>query len=181
MSMIRSAETDRLQRHAGLAAWACRVAALAIPVLILASWAVGEAPSAALTGLGLPADHGLTPDQWIIGAALSVVPALALSRSLFGVAACFDGFALADWFGAAQPLALAIAGRWLVISGILALVVPTLLGLALTLNAEPGARVLAITLSSNGILALLFGTLLWALGRLWTVARNIAAENAQFV
>lgn len=174
-------EADRLVRHGALAAWACRLAAVALPALLLLSWALGDARTAALAQVGLPSGHALSMLQLALAAGLSVLPALALARALFAVATCFDGFARAEWFGPRQPRALAMAGRWLIISGVLSLAVPTLLGLVLTLNAAPGARVLAITLSSSAILAVLFGMLLWALGHMWAAARALAAENAAFV
>ena len=174
-------DAERLHRRASLAAWACRAAALAIPAALLLSWTLGDAAAAALSRLRMAPDHAVSTLQLGAAAGLSLLPALAMARSLFGVATCFDGFARGELFGAGQPRALAGAGRWLFISGALALVVPTFLGLALTLNAAPGARVLAITVSSDAVLGLLFGMLLWALGHLWGVARAIAAENAAFV
>ncbi|MEM9012221.1 MAG: hypothetical protein AAGE18_13410 [Pseudomonadota bacterium] len=176
-----SHENERLRRRARLAAWACRIAGPAIPALLLLSWLLGEAPAAALARLNLPADHALTATQLVLAALLSLLPALALARALFAVAECFVGFARGDWFGARQPRALSLAGQWLMVSGALAFVVPTLLGLLLSLNAGPGQRVLTIALSSNAVLAILFGALLWVLGHLWAVARGIAAENARFV
>jgi hypothetical protein len=181
MNQTAYPEAERLRRRASLAAWACRGVALAIPAALLASWIVGDAATAALSQLRMVPGHAVSTVQLAAAAGLSLLPALAMARSLFGVATCFDGFARGDLFGAGQPRALAGAGRWLIVSGALALIVPTLLGLALTLNAAPGARVLAITLSSDAVLGLLFGTLLWALGHLWGVARAIAAENAAFV
>jgi len=181
MNPDTSLANHRLQRRSRLGALACRVVGGAIPALLLLSWAAGTAPAAALSQIGQPPDHMLSAIQLVLAAALSLLPALALARSLFGIAGCFDCFARGDWFGPGQPRALAVAGRWLLISGVLALVVPTLLGLVLTLNAAPGARVLALTVSSNGILAILFGTLLWVLGNIWAVAHSIATENARFV
>jgi|GEM_PF-2631418 len=181
MNPDTSLANHRLQRRSRLGALACRIVGGAIPALLLATWVIGDAPVAALSRLGQPPDHMLSTTQLVLATALSLLPALALARALFGIAGCFDCFARGDWFGPGQPRALAVAGRWLLISGVLALMVPTLLGLVLTLNAAPGAHVLAVSISSNGILAILFGTLLWALGQIWAVAHSIATENAQFV
>lgn len=181
MPDIFTPEADRLRSRAALAALACRTCAFAIPTLLLLTWVLGKAQTAALVRLGLAADHPLGMLQTGLAASLSLLPALALAQSLVRVAACFDGFAQGDWFGAKRPGALGSAGRWLMLAGVLALIVPTFLGLALTMNAAPGMRVLAIQLSSSGILGVLFGALLWALGHLWDLARRIAAENAEFV
>ncbi|NOR62456.1 MAG: hypothetical protein GQ535_08195 [Rhodobacteraceae bacterium] len=176
-----SFNNKRLQSRAKLAAWACWAMGLAIPGLLLLSWYTGDARVAALGALLFPPDHTLSIAQLAAAMALSLLPALALARALFGVAACFTGFAQSDWFGPRQPRSLAIAGRWLIIAGVLGLVVPTLLGLILTLNNAPGTRIFTFALSSNGVLTILFGTLLWALGHVWDMARGIAAENARFV
>jgi hypothetical protein len=181
MTQATPFDTGHLRRRARLAAAACRLTALAVPALLLVSWVLGEASATALSRLGLAPDHTVSAYQFAAAIILSLSPALALARSLFAVAACFDGFARGEWFGPRQPAALATAGRWLIGSGLLTLTVPSLLGLVLTLDAAPGMRVLAISVSSTGILAILFGTLLWVLGHLWTVARRIASENAQFV
>lgn len=173
--------TSALHRRARYAAWACRIAAGAIPAAILASWVLGDAAGVAIAHLRLPPAHPLSALQRVVATVLSLLPALALALSLRRVAVCFDAFAVGDWFGAAQPRALRDAGRWLALSGALSMAVPTLLGLVLSANAAPGARVLAVTLSSNAVLGLLFGTLIWTLGHLWTVAHAIADENARFV
>jgi hypothetical protein len=171
----------RLSRQATFAVWACRLAAVAIPVLLLVSWSLGEAERAAALQIGLPPDHTLSTLQRIAAGLLSLLPALAVAMALIRLSDCFTGFARGEWFGPQQPEALAATGRWLVMAGSLTLVVPTALGLVLTLNAAPGARVLAVSLSSNGLLALLFGLAFWSLGRVWARARAIAAENDAFV
>jgi len=173
--------SERLQRRSRLAAWACRAAGVLIPALLIVSWVIGDALAAMLAQLGLPPEPRLSLALLVLAALISLLPALALARSLFAAAACFEGFARADWFGPSQPCALAKAGRWLALSGVLGLVVPTFLGLLLTLGAAPGARVFAISLSSTGVTAMLFGALIWALGHLWALARSIAAENERFV
>ena len=181
--MTNSTMTDQasLFRRATIAAWGCRLTALAIPVLLLVSWTLGEAERAALLQLGRPPDHPLSNAQLISATILSLLPALAVSMALIRLADCLTGFARGDGFGPRQPEALAGTGRWLMTAGALALVVPTALGLVLSLYATPGARVLTVSLSSNGMLAILFGLAFWSLGRVWARARAIAAENDAFV
>lgn len=176
-----AAALDRLKRKATLAAWASRIVGTALPILLGIAWATGTAWEALLAEVG-PALAPPPTAIWIGPLiAISLLPVLALTRSLFAAAACFDGFAKADWFGPDQPSALTATGRWLAISGALALATPTLVGLFLSLGAAPGERALTVTLSGPGIVALPFGALLWMLGHLWSVARDIAAENARFV
>jgi hypothetical protein len=181
MTKTKSAIEIRLSRQATFAAWACRLAAVAIPALLLASWTLGEAERAAALQIGLPPDHALSTLQRIAAGLLSLLPALAVAMALFRLADCFTGFARGEWFGPQQPESLAATGRWLITAGALTLIVPTALGLVLSLNAAPGARVLAVSLSSNGVLALLFGLAFWSLGRVWARARAVAAENDAFI
>ncbi len=179
MGVTEAFAGDALRRRSRLAASACRIAAIAIPGLLAFFWTLGDAPAVAMARLGLP--EASSSGRLFAAAAVSLLPALALSRALFAVAACFAGFARGDWFGARQPLALARAGRWLAVSGALGLVTPTILALVLTLGAGPGERVLTLALSSTPVVAVLFGILLWTLGRLWAAAHALAVENAQFV
>jgi hypothetical protein len=170
-----------LQRRSKLAAGACRMLAVPIPVLLVVSWGLGDGSTAILTRFGLPADHEIGTLQAGLVMAVGLVPVLALVRALFAAARCFDGFAKGQWFGAGQPRALGTTGLWLVISGAAGLVTPTLLGLILSANAAPGARVFAVEISGTALTACLFGALIWTLGHVWAMALEIAAENEAFV
>lgn len=181
MTETDPAGTAQLSHRAKLAAWACRTAAICLPLAVLLSWLFGGMEAAALARLGLPVDHVISTAQRAAAIPLSLLPGMAVAAALLHLATCFEGFARGAWFGAGQPRALAATGRWLIAAGALSLVVPTLLGLTLSLNAAPGGRVLALSLSSDGLLAILFGFAFWSLGRLWSTARTLAAENAAFV
>ncbi|MCC1480451.1 hypothetical protein [Roseibaca sp. Y0-43] len=181
MSTFPQSDANRLSRHARLAAFACRATGIAIPAFVALFWLSGHATGTAVAELGLPPGHTLSSVQTGAALVFSLIPAILTARALFALASCFDGFASRNWFGRAQPRALSTTGIWLMAAGLAALATPTLIGLALSLNAAPGQRVLAFSLSSDGVLALLFGLAFWMLGHLWTIARNIAAENAEFV
>ncbi|MEP5758388.1 MAG: hypothetical protein ABJ327_03555 [Litoreibacter sp.] len=170
-----------LARNAHTLGWVSRLLAVLLPVLLSVSWFVGTAKLELLRNLGLDTSLQLEPMQILGAFLLSLLPVLALARALFNIATCFDCFVKTDWFGSMQPLALAKAGRWLVVSGLLVLSVPTLLGLIVTFNASIGERALVISLSSNGALSILFGVLLSSFGQLWAKANALASENARFV
>jgi len=176
-----SSTEHSLTRHARYAGWACRLMALAIPLLVSWAWYLGTAQVEIFQRSDLQSLLPLSTLQTALALCLSILPALALARSRFYAAQCFDRFAGAHWFGPAQPALLNKAGRWLVISGILTFVIPTLLGVILTFHALPGHRALVIAISSNGILAILFGVLLWSMGHLWARATELASENARYV
>ncbi len=170
-----------LMREAYWAGLACRIAAFAIPMLLVLSWYLGTAQTAAFRQLGLDRIHPLSATQFVLAITLSLLPVLALARSLVLMARCFDCFGESDWFGSNHPRALGSAGRWLVVAGILALMVPTFVGLVLTLAGTTEARTLVISLSSNGFLSILFGSLFWMLGHLWVKANGLARENARYI
>lgn len=170
-----------LARNAHTLGWVSRLLAVVLPILLSASWFLGTAKLELLRYLGLDTSLQLEPMQILGAFLLSLLPVLALARALFSIATCFDYFAKADWFGSKQPLALAKAGRWLVVSGLLVLFVPTLLGLLVTFNASVGEHALVVSLSSNGALSILFGVLISSFGQLWAKANALASENARFV
>ncbi len=170
-----------MQRKAQIAGWACRSMAITIPILTILSWVLGTVPSELTRRFGQEAVQQLDSVQIVLVFLLSLLPALALARTLFLMASCFDCFAGTDWFGSAQPKALTRAGSWLVLSGILTFLVPTLIGFVVSLNTAEGARMLVISISSNGVLSVLFGLLIWMLGHFWSKANALAAENARFV
>ncbi len=181
MSDPTSRLLETLQYRARWAGWIYRLVGLAFPAAVLLSWVFGDARVAVAVQLGLaPTGHG-APLLWVVAGGLAVLPALALARACFAAADCFDEFAGADWFGTRVPAALARTGRWITAAGALALVVPTALGLVLSAGAGPGERVLAFVVSSHAVLGLLIGLLIWALGHVWSMARAIAAENAEFI
>lgn len=170
-----------LSGQARFAAVAARIVAVAVPPLLLVSWVAGRAGDSVATSLGLSSLASIHPGLVAVAAGVGFLPALAMSVALFRAADCFDRFATGDWFDTRQPRALAAAGRWLAISGMLGLIVPTVAGLILSIDLPAGQRVLALSLSSSALISLLFGALLWRLGRLWAVARELALENAAFV
>ncbi|WP_371170023.1 hypothetical protein [Aliiroseovarius sp. 2305UL8-7] len=170
-----------LYRHARLAGLACRLVALGLPLLTLLAWYIGTAQVELSRNFGDELIQQLSAGQILLAILLSLLPTLAMARSLFCAASCFDCFAGADWFSPIQPIALAGAGRWLVLSGLFTFLAPTLLGFVITLSAPAGARALIVSLSSNGVLLILFGLLFWSLGTLWAKANALAAENVQFV
>lgn len=181
LDLPMSSQKTSLIRHAKLAGWACRFTAVAIPALLFVAWYLGTAQLVLFARLDSEAIRSLGMIKTGLAMLLSLLPVLALARSLFHVATCFDCFAGTEWFGSTLPLALGKAGTWLIICGLCIFVVPTLIGLVLTWGAEAGQRALTVSLSGDGLLAILFGSLLWSLDKLWVKANELAADNARYV
>lgn len=116
----------------------------------------------------------------VTGLAISMLPLAALICGLFGARKCFRAFADGRIFSAE-----AVGGlRTLAISVAVSAILKPLSGAALSVllsGSAGGGRTLALTFSSDTLLALIFaGTvavIAWVMGE----AITIADENAQFV
>lgn len=116
-----------------------------------------------------------------LAVALTLVPALLLSAAFFAARRALLAFAAGAWFDPVAVRALGAFGRWTVLAGAASLALPTLLGLALSIGAPPGERVLAISISSGAVTAMLTGGVVWALGHVWAQAATLRAELDGFV
>lgn len=163
-----------LARRGALAARACRVAGLVVILLPLLAWLpVGTGGGVLRPWATVEPGAGR---MLALVAFAGLLPVLALTLALFSAARCFSGFARPETAEEGQPRALAAAGRWLMLSGVLGLVLPALL-LPVLLEGGPagmhGAQGLA-TASGGAHVALLSGGVLWAFGRLWGSSREAA-------
>ncbi|MCX2861059.1 DUF2975 domain-containing protein [Paucibacter sp. PLA-PC-4] len=117
----------------------------------------------------------------LAGLAASALPALVGAWAMWQVWCLFGCYARSELLALApvrhlHRLGLALVG--------LALAMPlgqTLALLALTLGNPPGERQLALTLSSEHYLCLLFGLMLLAIAAVMREAVRVADENAEFI
>jgi hypothetical protein len=175
------AEEARLRRLSARLAACCVGAAMLMPGLVAVAWGFGGA-SGLLSGMaGRPIDVTAGPVALTFAAALTLVPALLLSAAFLAARRALLAFAAGAWFGAATPIALRAFGRWTALAGLAGLVLPTALGLALTMGAPAGERVLTISVGSGTLTAVLTGTVVWALGHVWARAAALRAELDGFV
>ena len=167
-------------RSARIAA-GCGAAALALPVLLAAAW-LWHGPEE-LIEASMPLPLASAPAGWQIMVAifLSFLPALAGSLALLSARRCFAIYAAGGWFTEAPARALASCGQRLLIAALLGLIVPTLIGLVLTVNAPPGSRVLTVSLSSGTALSALLGVMVWLFADVQSRAARLAHEHAQIV
>lgn len=154
--------------------------AVALPVLGAGWWVLaGDAEIAAAAGL---ASTGANYDvaARIAGAALSVLPVLALSWGLWRLAATLKSFSLGRPFTPDAARGLRDFGYGVLACAVLKPIAGAALSVLVS-SVGPGPRALAISVSSDTLLMLLLGAVMalvgWALGE----AAAIAEENAQFV
>ncbi len=175
----RVAEDRALRRIARCLAVACLVLAVLLPPLALVGWS-GVDPAARLAEIaGAPVAAPTGAARTAIVAALALLPVLLLSAALVAARRAFARFADGAYFGRDSARALGRFGALIAAGGAVQLVLPTLLGLALSLGGDRG--VLVVSLSSQAALGVLLGGILWALGRIMARAADIADDNAGFV
>jgi len=108
-----------------------------IPAVLLASWGLGTVASAGRAQVRLRPDHVRVSVQRAGAAVVSLLPALALGRSLLAARRCVNGSARRLVRGRPTP-APADSGRWRVLAGMPGLGVPTVLELVVSFTAAPG-------------------------------------------
>lgn len=164
-----------------LAVTAVAIAAL-LPLAVLLYWTVTDAGD-------LVRSIGLAPDilteigtMHRVGAALiTVLTVLPLSWGLARLRVCFIEFANGRPFAARGVAGLRDFATGVTLAAIAKPVGFTLLILALSWNAPPGMRQLAIQIDSDTLIMALFAATVASLGWAMEKAAVIAEENSQFV
>jgi hypothetical protein len=164
-----------------LAVTAVAIAAL-LPLAVVLYWIVTDASD-------LVRSIGLAPDilteigtMHRVGAALiTVLTVLPLSWGLVRLRVCFIEFANGRPFAARGVAGLRDFATGVTLAAIAKPVGFTLLILALSWNAPPGMRQLAIQIDSDTLIMALFAATVASLGWAMEKAAVIAEENSQFV
>lgn len=171
----------RLRRVSARLAASCAAIAVALPGLVVLDW-IASGGAGATSGLaGGAVRLGTASIAFCLAVALTLLPALLLSAAFIAARRALLTFAAGAWFDPVAVRALGAFGRWTVLAGAASLALPTLLGLALSIGAPPGERVLAISISSGAVTAMLTGGVVWALGHVWAQAATLRAELDGFV
>lgn len=171
-----------LRRNSALVAAFCLIIAVMLPVFVLLDFAT-RGPTAffgAMLGQPLPVQPGTAAS--LAGLILTMIPFALLASALIAARRCFRAFAAGDWFSETHTGALTAAGKRIFAAGFLSMIpLPLILSLILTLGAPVGDRMILLSVGEAPIMAMLAGAMIWCLGAVWEQARQIAAENREFV
>lgn len=162
---------------------AAKIAAVALLALNIVSWIVPSWSDVAARGwsaLG-SAPITLTNDALALSIALSTGHLLVLAYALFAASALFQSFARREFFTPGVGVLLQRMGLALAAFGLLAPIVRAALTVILTMNNPPGQRMLAIGVSANDVVIVIFGALLILIGWVMAEAARLADENRSFV
>lgn len=181
-SLFPAADDVGLRRVSRFLAMFCLFLAVLFPVAMVWSWFTAE-PSARVADLALP---GLTAEYagvWQVGICglLTAVPALIGATALLAARRCFLAFGRGAYLTMPAVLALRAFGSRVTAAALACLVVPTVVGLVMTLNNPAGQRILLVGVDEQVLLGLLFGGTLWVMAAVMARAVSIAEDNAQIV
>lgn len=184
--LLSSATVNHLQRIRALSrvmVWACVALITVLPLALVWYWA--STPAAELASQGnLPANAIQLPLQaWqrVAAGAVTTVPLVLLLLGLWQAKRCFSEFAQGQVFTAQATGHLRRFAGWVAAAALAAIVAAALTSVLLTLHNPPGARHVAIGLSSNHLFTLFFAALVWLMADVIGQGQALAEENARFV
>lgn len=180
--MYTSSDPARIRRLSRVLARACEGLVLALPLAVAAYWGVADAGSlAASAGLPPLAVLGLEPWQRAAGAAISLLPVALLMAGLWQARRFFRLFAAGQVFTADAVRCLRRFAGWVMVSVAARVVAGAALSVVLTVLNPAGMRHLAIGVSSDLVLALLFAGMVWVMAAVIGLGQALAEENATFI
>ncbi|MEQ1648978.1 MAG: hypothetical protein ABL898_10360 [Hyphomicrobiaceae bacterium] len=175
--------TTRLQRIG--TAMCCAVALGGAVIELIAAW-IWLVPDYVETlivpRVGLAKSHVTLDGQArLFGFLITSIPLAVLFYLLDRAYRIFDSFRLGDIFTATTPRYLRQIGLAALLLALLNPIASAAISMVLTIGNPPGARMLAITLSSNELILAGFGALILAIGHVQTIANSIAADNRSII
>ena len=177
--MYVSKDPRRLSR---VLARACEGLVFALPLAVAAYWAVADAGSlAASAGLPPLAVPGLEPWQRAAGAAISLLSVAFLMMGLWQARRFFRLFAAGEVFTANAVRCLRRFAGWVALSVVARVLTGAALSVVLTVTNPTGMKHLAVGVSSDALLALLFAGMVWVMAAVIARGQALAEENATFV
>jgi len=169
-------------RLSGLLARVCEVLLAALPLAVIGWWGVAD-PGTLSAAANLPplAVLSLEPWQRVAGAAISLLSAAFLMAGLWQARRFFRLFAAGEVFTANAVRCLRRFAGWVALSVVARVVAGAALSVVLTITNPAGMKHLAIGVSSDSLLALLFAGMVWVMAAVIARGQALAEENATFV
>ncbi len=174
---------QRVRRLSGAMVWVCRVLMLVLPLALVAYWASASTDQLAAQG-NLPAAALLAPVlawQRVAAALVHGVPLVLLLLGVWQSHQCFASFAQGHVFTAQATAHLRRFAGWVAAAALAAIVASAMTSVLLTLHNPPGARHLALGLSSNHVVTFFFAAVVWLMAEVIRQGQELAEENARFV
>ncbi|MGB4115416.1 MAG: DUF2975 domain-containing protein [Polaromonas sp.] len=174
---------QRLMRTSQWLIWACWVLIIALPPLYVWFWAVAS-PGQLASRINLPTDVIQSPLmvwQRVAGGCISAVPLVLMLTGLWQARRCFGLFAVGQVFTLQAVRALKRFASLAAASFVCGVLASSVLSVVLTIGNAPGARHLAVGLSTDQAFALFFAGVVWLMAAVIAQGLQLAEENANFV
>jgi len=179
-------DLERLSAISRLLGWVCLALVVLLPVSVVVVWLNFDVfgPSMA-DRLGITRSHALPeqlqPVQMALGIGVMMVPAAVMAFGLWNLRQLFAGFGAGRIFTLENTRALRIFAWSAMAVIVVQFFTDGLLTVVLTLNNPPGQRVLALSLSTEQIIALFVGAVFVVIARVLEEGRKLADDNASIL
>lgn len=179
-------DLQRLSALSRVLGWICLALIVFLPVSVLVAWLNYDVFGAGLAErLGIGQEHGvpdaLMPVQIAMGIGVMMVPVGLMMFALWNLRRLFMGFGAGQIFTLENTRSLRIFAWSAMAVIVVQFFTDGLLSVVLTLNNPPGQRVLALSLSSEQIVALFIGAVFVVIARVLEEGRKLADENASIL
>jgi uncharacterized membrane protein YagU involved in acid resistance len=176
----------RVHRLSRVLAGVCILLAVIFPIAVLYSLLTSP-PEIFFRNLGLaeriPRAALMSVALWqhVTMVLLGLVPVTCVSVGLVYAGRCFARFARGMYFTAETVRDLRGFAVGVFASGVASLAVFPILHVVMTTGEGAGGIAVAFNVSSNQLLSILFGGIVWQIAAVMAQATDIAQEHAQFV
>lgn len=174
----------RIARWSRWLARACMALTFCLPLLVVGFWLLASDGNLLMRMGGLESRTLLAPlASWqrVAGALFSGAALLPLLIGLGCARRCFLRFGRGQVFSGGAVADLQRFAFWIVVAAAASLINSVLMSVLLTLHNPPGARMLAIGISTDQVLILFFAAVVWLMAAIIGQGQAIADENAAFV
>lgn len=174
---------QRIRRISHAMALACLALIVLLPLALIYYWATTSTSELAMQGNLAPAVIQLPLQGWqrAAAAAITGVPLGLLLMGLWQARLCFAQFEQGQVFSALATVRLRRFAGWVAAAAFGAMVAAALMSAVLSFNNPPGARQLAIGISSNHVFTLFFAGVVWLMADIIGQGQALAEENQSFV
>lgn len=180
-------ERHSLQRVSGWLASACLVLIVVfiviLPLLVLVYWTAPDLGLLAVRVNMLPINMQTAPQDWqrLSSAALTCIPVMFMVRGLWEARLCFKQFATGQVFTTLAVQRLRSFAGWIMASSLASILIGPALYVVLTFSNTAGTRQVAMGISTDQIMTLLFAAIVWVMAAVIAQGQALADENSSFV
>jgi Protein of unknown function (DUF2975) len=179
-------DLQRLSSISRILGWVCIGLMFFLPASVVVCWTFFEAFGVGMAErLGIARDYTvpdqLLPVQIVLGIAIMMVPVGVMMFGLWNLRQLFAGFGAGRIFTIENTRALRVFAWSAMAVVVVQFFTDALLALVLTLNNPPDQRVLALSLSTDQIIAVFITFVFVVIARVLEEGRKLADDNASIL